>query len=106
MKDNISGCPVEESMRLLGGRWRLLIAYYLLRGPKRFSELRKYMPAISQRMLTLDLRALEKAGFVKRKVYPTSPIKVEYSLTDDGLRLKELIEIMSDFGEWLIQRQQ
>lgn len=105
MKENISGCPVEESMRLLGGRWRLLIAYYLLRGPKRFNELRKNMPAISQRMLTLDLRALEEAGFVNREVYPTSPIKVEYSLTEDGLKLKEIIEIMSEFGKWLIDRE-
>lgn len=105
MKESISGCPVEESMRLLGGRWRLLIAYFLLKGPKRFNELRKNMPAISQRMLTLELRALEEAGFVKREVYPTSPIKVEYSLTKDGLKLKQIIEIMSEFGEWLIQRE-
>ncbi len=58
MKSNISGCSVEEAMRLLGGRWRLLIASYLIDGPRRFNDLRRDMPGISQRSLTLDLRAL------------------------------------------------
>uniref|UniRef100_UPI0035A11F49 winged helix-turn-helix transcriptional regulator n=2 Tax=Delftia TaxID=80865 RepID=UPI0035A11F49 len=71
MKSNISGCSVEEAMRLLGGRWRLLIASYLIDGPRRFNDLRRDMPGISQRSLTLDLRALEEAGLVKRTVYPT-----------------------------------
>ena len=70
MKSNISGCSVEEAMRLLGGRWRLLIASYLIDGPRRFNDLRRDMPGISQRSLTLDLRALEEAGLVKRTVYP------------------------------------
>ena len=58
MKSNISGCSVEEAMRLLGGLWRLLIASYLIDGPRRFNDLRRDMPGISQRSLTLDLRAL------------------------------------------------
>lgn len=104
MKDNVSGCSVEEAMRLLGGRWRLLIASYLLDGAKRFNDLRRDMPAISQRMLTLDLRALEEAGLIHRTVYPTVPVKVEYALTDDGRRLQPVVEVMKDFGLWVKAR--
>ena len=104
MKESLTGCSVEESMRLLGGRWRLLLVSYLLDGPKRFNDLRRDVPGISQRMLTLDLRALEEAGLVKRTVYPTSPIKVEYQLTKDGMRLHAVVAVMKEFGLWLKQR--
>jgi len=104
MKDNVSGCSVEEAMRLLGGRWRLLIASYLLDGPRRFNDLRRDIPAISQRMLTLDLRALEEAGLVSRTVFPTVPVKVEYALTDDGRRLQPVVEVMQAFGLWVKAR--
>lgn len=104
MKENMSGCSVEEAMRLLGGRWRLLLVSYLMEGPKRFNDLRRDVPGISQRMLTLDLRALEETGLVKRTVYPTSPVKVEYSLSEDGLRLVPVVEVMKTFGLWLKAR--
>ncbi|MFK0382684.1 winged helix-turn-helix transcriptional regulator [Agrobacterium sp. NPDC090273] len=104
MKDSVTGCSVEETMRLLGGRWRLLIASYLVDGPKRFNELRRLVPGISQRMLTLDLRALEEAGLVMRTVYPTIPVKVEYSLTSDGRRLEKLVAVVKEFGLWLKAR--
>lgn len=83
MKDLVSKCPVENAMLVLGGRWRILLIYYLLEGTKRFSELRRDMPKISQRMLTLDLRALEEAGYVTRTIIPQVPVRVEYSLTED-----------------------
>lgn len=73
-------------MRLLGGRWRLLLVSYLLNGPKRFNDLRRDVPGISQRMLTLDLRALEQAGLIQRTVFAEVPVKVEYRLTDAGQR--------------------
>lgn len=104
MKENISGCPVEEAMRLIGGRWRMLLVFFLLDGPKRFNELRRAIPDISQRMLTLDLRALEEAGMVLRTVYPEVPVKVEYRLTDEGQRLRMLVEVLQEFGLWLKQR--
>lgn len=91
-------------MHLLGGRWRLLLVSYLIDGPKRFNELRRDMPGISQRMLTLDLRALEAAGLIKRTVYPTTPVKVDYALTEDGLRLKAVVAVVQEFGLWLKQR--
>ncbi|MNE26740.1 putative HTH-type transcriptional regulator YybR [compost metagenome] len=103
MKKNVTGCSVEEAMRLLGGRWRLLLVSYLLDGPKRFNELRRDVPGISQRMLTLDLRALEEVGLVKRTVYPTVPVKVEYELTEEGDRLRPVVSGMREFGLWLKQ---
>ncbi|WP_146647024.1 winged helix-turn-helix transcriptional regulator [Labilithrix luteola] len=104
MKASATGCSVEEAMRLLGGRWRLLLVSYLLDGPKRFSDLRRDMPGISQRMLTLDLRALEEAGFVQRTVYPEVPVRVEYDLTADGDRLRPVVDVMREFGLWLKAR--
>jgi DNA-binding HxlR family transcriptional regulator len=91
-------------MRLLGGRWRLLLVSYLLDGPRRFSDLRRDMPGISQRMLTLDLRALEDAGLVRRTVYPEVPVRVEYDLTADGDRLRPVVGVMREFGLWLKAR--
>lgn len=104
MKNTVSGCSVEEAMQLLGGRWRLLIISYLVDGPKRFNELRRQVPGISQRMLTLDLRALEDARLVQRTVYPSVPVKVEYSLTEDGKRLEKVVGVVQEFGLWLRAR--
>jgi DNA-binding HxlR family transcriptional regulator len=104
MKKSATGCSVEESMRLLGGRWRLLLVSYLLDRPKRFNDLRRDVPGISQRMLTLDLRALEEAGLIQRTVFPEVPVKVEYQLTADGQRLRSVVEVMRDFGLWLKSR--
>ncbi len=104
MKTSATGCSVEEAMRLLGGRWRLLLVSYLLDGPRRFSDLRRDMPGISQRMLTLDLRGLEDAGLVRRTVYPEVPVRVEYDLTADGDRLRPVVDVMREFGLWLKAR--
>ena len=104
MKRTATGCSVEEAMRLLGGRWRLLLVSYLMDGPKRFNDLRRDVPGISQRMLTLDLRALEQAGLVLRTIYPEVPVKVEYRLTIDGERLRPVVEVMREFGLWLKSR--
>jgi DNA-binding HxlR family transcriptional regulator len=106
MKRSATGCSVEEAMRLLGGRWRLLLVSYLLDGPKRFNDLRRDVPGISQRMLTLDLRALEQAGLVQRTIFAEVPVKVEYQLTKDGERLKPVVEVMREFGLWLKSRPQ
>lgn len=82
----------------------MLLVSYLLDGPKRFNDLRRDVPGISQRMLTLDLRALEEAGLIQRTVFPEVPVKVEYQLTADGQRLRSVVEVMRDFGLWLKSR--
>lgn len=104
MKDTVTGCSVELAMHLLGGRWRLLIASYLIDGPKWFNELRRLRPGISQRMLSLDLRALEDASLIARTVYPTVPVKVEYALTEEGRRLGKVVAVVQEFGLWLKDR--
>ncbi|WP_221434678.1 winged helix-turn-helix transcriptional regulator [Sphingomonas endophytica] len=87
-------------------RWSLAFADYLLScwRTQTFSELRRCLPVISQRMLTLDLRALEEAGLVERTVFPTVPVTVQYGLSVDGLRLVPVVEVMRSFGLWLKER--
>lgn len=101
MKDNISGCSVEEAMTVLGGRWRMLIISFLIERPMRFNELKRAIPNISQRMLTLELRFLEEEGFINREVFAEVPVKVEYSLTEDGKKLNGLVEVLKEVGSWL-----
>ena len=101
MKTSITGCPVEVAMQILGGRWRAVLIYYLLEGPKRFSDLRRDVPRISQRMLTLDLRELERSGLVRRTVYAEVPVRVEYELTPEGRGLRGIIHELCLWGKRL-----
>jgi len=81
-------CPVSITLNILNGKWKLLIIKELLTGKKRFSELKKSMPEVTQKMLTKQLRELEYYGLIERKIYPEIPPKVEYSLTPLGESLK------------------
>lgn len=92
-------CPVELTVDVIGGKWKGLILYHLISGTKRFNELRRLLPKTTQRMLTLQLRELEKDGIIHREVYPEIPPKVEYSLTNFGETLKPIIFLMRDWGE-------
>lgn len=92
-------CPVELVIDLISGKWKLLILRELMSGTKRFSELQRAIPGITQKMLTKQLRELERAGLVSRKVYPQVPPKVEYSLTELGKSLEEIFEAMHRWGE-------
>ena len=92
------GCkPVAEILARVGDKWSVLTVMLLGDEPKRFNEMRRLIGGISQRMLTLTLRGLERDGFVTRTVHPTMPPKVEYALTDLGRSLQEPI---SQLGEW------
>jgi DNA-binding HxlR family transcriptional regulator len=82
--DLSSRCPVRDVLDNISGKWSFLMLLALHEGPMRFSELRRVIPDISQRMLTQTLRDLEKDGFLKRTVFPTKPPSVEYRLTDLG----------------------
>src|SRR5262245_45035564 len=101
MKRTVTSCPVETAMTVIGGRWRAVILFYLLQGTKRFSELRRAIPNISQRMLTQDLRGLEAAGIVARTVYAEVPPRVEYRLTPLGDRLRPSVEALLAWGNEL-----
>jgi DNA-binding HxlR family transcriptional regulator len=98
-------CHVETAMQVLGGRWRLALVSFLTGGPLRFNAIKRGLPGISQRMLTIDLRALEEAGMVKRTVFPTVPVTVQYELTEDGKRLLPAVQAMDELGKWLAQRE-
>lgn len=103
MKDVVSDCPIESVMRVLSGRWPTLLLYYLKDGTKRFSELRRDNPTVSHRMLALELRKLEAAGIVLRIDHEGYPRRVDYQLTDAGLRLVPLIDAL---GSWWEQVEQ
>jgi DNA-binding HxlR family transcriptional regulator len=92
-------CPVETTLAVIHGRWKVLVIHYLLEGVKRFGELHRDLPGISHRTLTKQLREMEADRLVKRKVYPEVPPRVEYSLTQLGLSLKPVLAAMSEWGE-------
>jgi DNA-binding HxlR family transcriptional regulator len=92
-------CPVETSIDILAGKWKILILWYLLSETKRFSELQKLMPRITQKMLIQKLRELEQDEIVHREVYPVVPPKVEYSLTPYGQSLKPILKSLYLWGE-------
>lgn len=97
--DDFEGCPVETTLDIIGGKWKGILLYHLIDGKKRFNEFRKLYPKITQRILTLQLRELERDGVIHREVYKQVPPKVEYSLTEFGRTLEPVILHMKDWGE-------
>ncbi|GAK91713.1 transcriptional regulator [Nonlabens ulvanivorans] len=92
-------CCASLTMGIIGGKWKTVIIYHLIEGPLRYNELRKEMPTVTERTLSLQLKTLEKDGIVERKVYTTkAPLKVEYSLTEFGKTLIPLIKSIADWG--------
>ena len=98
-RDELPPCPVETALILIGDRWKLLIVRDLLTGTKRFSELKKSLTSISQKVLTQHLRTMEASGLVHREVYAEVTPRVEYSLTELGRSLKPIHDAMWRWGE-------
>ncbi|HTG00128.1 MAG TPA: helix-turn-helix domain-containing protein [Nitrospirota bacterium] len=98
MDKNHTNCPVETTIALLGSKWKLLILRELFKGTRRFGELSRGVPGISQKMLTQQLRQMEEDNLVSRKVYPEVPPRVEYSLTTVGESLKPILDAMHKWG--------
>jgi len=92
-------CPAERTLDVIGGRWKVPILWHLLKGTLRFSELRRALPGVTQKMLTQQLRELERQGVLRRTVYPQVPPKVEYSLTERGQSLKPVVDAMCKWGK-------
>ena len=90
---------VEAALDELGGKWKPLILYILIDGKLRFNEINKLLPSITQRMLTKQLRELEKDKLIDRKVYAEVPPKVEYSLTNKGHSVIPVLEAICEWGE-------
>lgn len=92
-------CPMEAALDLMGGKWKAVILFRLSEQTRRFNELRRLLPKVTQRMLTNQLRELEEDGLVHREVYPEIPPKVEYSLTEFGETLRPVLVALKDWGE-------
>jgi DNA-binding HxlR family transcriptional regulator len=95
-----AGCPTRRILDRIGDRWTVLIVSVLGDGDARFSELRRRIEGVSQKMLTQTLRGLERDGLVRRTVYPEVPVRVEYALTDAG---KTLLEPLHALQKWSIE---
>lgn len=98
-KTRVYGCSFELTMELMGGKWKGLILWYLYEnGTLRNGELMRLIPAITQKMLTQQLREMEESGLIVRKVYEQVPPKVEYSLTMHGQKLRTVLDAMKEWG--------
>ncbi len=92
-------CPTEAALEAIGGKWKGVILYHLSSGTKRFNELQRLMPAITQRMLTRQLRSLEDDRIVHRQIYPEVPPRVECSITEFGRTLEPILTALQAWGE-------
>ena len=97
-KNELPACPVETTLTLIGDKWKVLILRDLMPGTKRFGELKKSIGAVSQKVLTAQLRAMEESGLVHREVYAEVPPRVEYTLTETGYSLKPILDSMVVWG--------
>jgi len=97
-------CPVEAALVIVGGKWKGVILFHLRDETRRFNELRRLIPDVTQRMLTKQLRELETHQIIKRKIYRQIPPKVEYSLTEFGLTLTPTLKALQDWGDQYIDK--
>lgn len=98
MDGRLYHCALDVTMDYIGGKWKTIVLWYLRKEAKRFSELRKLIPAITEKMLSMQLRQLEMDGIVRRKVFAEVPPRVEYSLTDEGRTLLPVLEAIAKWG--------
>ena len=97
-------CCTSLTMGIIGGKWKTVILFHLIEKTLRYNELRKKIPTVTERTLSLQLKTLEEDGVIKRKVYTTKPpLKVEYSLTEFGKTLIPLIQAIADWGDSAVQ---
>jgi DNA-binding HxlR family transcriptional regulator len=102
-QDCAFGCPVEATLDVIGGKWKGVILFHLLDGTMRFNALRRLLPDVTPRMLTLQLRELEEDGVILRTVYAEVPPRVEYSLTPFGASLRPVLLLMREWGAEYIE---
>ncbi|WP_294187369.1 helix-turn-helix domain-containing protein [uncultured Clostridium sp.] len=98
-KDSHEVCPMILVHKLISGKWKILILWYLVNGPLRFSDLKRKLPNVTQKMLTNQLRSLEEDNLIYRNVYPEVPPKVEYGLTEIGAKIIPVLEAMHNYGK-------
>ena len=98
-------CAMDVTMDYIGGKWKTVVLWYLKNKTMRFGELKKQIPDITEKMLSLQLKALEEDGLVKREVYPEVPLRVEYSLTEFGKSLEPVLDAIAKWGRNLGETQ-
>ena len=98
-------CAMDLTMSYIGGKWKTVVLWYLRKAPKRFSELKKLVPGISEKMLSLQLREMESDGILKRTVFPEVPPRVEYELTAEGKTLIPALEAIAEWGRSKAKRE-
>src|SRR5262245_5479139 len=103
-RNAVSGCPLTAALAAIGGKWKLIIVYWLAESPKHFAALRRLMPDISQKVLTQQLRELMSDEIVLRQPQGPVPAPVEYSLTDYGRSLVPLVETIRLWGRAHLER--
>lgn len=91
-------CPVTRFLRVVGGKWKLLLVMHISQGTNRFGQLQRAIPAISKQMLTTQLRELEADGIVHREIFPVVPPRVEYTLTELGRSLLPVVGVVREWG--------
>ncbi|MDX1939595.1 MAG: helix-turn-helix domain-containing protein [Saprospiraceae bacterium] len=97
-KSDPNESPVNYTIRVIGGKWKPLIIWAILNGTNRFGALQRALPNITKKMLTSQLRELEADGILHREVFPVVPPRVDYSLTEKGMTLRPLLEMMCHWG--------
>jgi len=98
LNDKLYHCALDITMNYIGGKWKCVVLWYLKKNTLRFSEIKNNIPDITEKMLSLQLKALESDGIISRTVYGDKPpIRVEYSLTDFG---RSLIPVINAMGKW------
>ena len=105
LHDKTYHCAMDVTMSYIGGKWKTVVLWYLRNKTLRFGELKKQIPDITEKMLSLQLKALEEDGLVKREVYAEVPLRVEYSLTDFGKTLIPVIEAIAGWGRNLGEKE-
>lgn len=97
-------CCTSVTMGIIGGKWKTVILYHLIEKTLRYNELRKQMPDVTERTLSLQLKTLEQDGVISRNVYTSKPpLKVEYSLTEFGKTLIPLLESIAEWGDYVVE---
>ena len=102
--DNPFDCPVTRTVEYIGGRWKPIILFLLTDNPLRFGKLAMFMPAISKKILTQQLRELEEDGLVTRHVFKEIPLRVEYELSETGKSLLPLLSAMKEWGKTVLPK--
>ncbi len=98
-------CCTSLTMGVIGGKWKTVILYHLIEGTLRYNELRKAMPSVTERTLSLQLKTLEDDGIINRKVYTSKPpLKVEYSYTEFGKTLIPIVQSIADWGVSVVNK--